>query len=104
MLDESLAAANEAHGHELVFFEAGLEAKTTPLAQGFPAVCLFVNDEANAEVVQVLAAGGTKLLALRSAGFNHVDLEECKKRRLNESEEKNDEKNDEKDDEKDEEK
>lgn len=71
---ESLAAANEERGHELVFFEAGLEAKTTPLAAGFPAVCLFVNDEADAEVCQALAAGGTRLLALRSAGFNHVDL------------------------------
>ena len=44
------------------------------LADGFPAVCLFVNDLCDAEVLEILAAGGTRLVALRCAGFNNVDL------------------------------
>lgn len=69
-----LLAANAAHGHELVFFEPRLTPETSPLAAGFPAVCAFVNDQLNAPVLRALARHGTKLIALRSAGFNHVDL------------------------------
>ncbi len=69
-----LEAANEDLNHELTFFEAKLDERTAPLAQGFPCVCVFVNDNLNAHVLLELQAGGTKLLALRSAGFNHVDL------------------------------
>lgn len=65
---------NAQYGHELVFFEPRLAPETAPLAHGFPAVCLFVNDKADAQVLETLAANGTKLIALRSAGFNHVDL------------------------------
>lgn len=60
--------------HELVFLEPLLTAETAPLAHGFPAVCAFVNDRLDAPVLQSLAAGGTKLVALRCAGFNNVDL------------------------------
>jgi D-lactate dehydrogenase len=72
-----LDAANEDHGHahELVYLEAKLDPITASLADGFDAVCVFVNDQVDAEVVARLAEGGTKLLALRSAGFNHVDLD-----------------------------
>jgi len=70
-----LEAANAEYGHELKFFEAQFNANTAPLADGFPAVCIFVNDNADPKALQVLAARGTKLLALRSAGFNHVDLQ-----------------------------
>jgi D-lactate dehydrogenase len=62
------------HGHELVYFEARLTLETTPLAAGFLAVCGFVNDQFHADVLAQLAAQGTRLVALRSAGFNHVDL------------------------------
>ncbi|MER3487010.1 MAG: hydroxyacid dehydrogenase [Chloroflexota bacterium] len=71
---EFLSAANAVHGHELVFFEPRLTQETAPLAQGFPAVCAFVNDRLDAPVLRILAAGGTRLIALRSAGFNNVDL------------------------------
>ncbi|HEX7240228.1 MAG TPA: 2-hydroxyacid dehydrogenase [Longimicrobiaceae bacterium] len=71
---ESLDAANAAHGHELAYFEPRLTPETAPLADGFPAVCAFVNDQLSAPVLRTLAAGGTRLVALRSAGFNHVDL------------------------------
>ncbi|MBI4261553.1 MAG: 2-hydroxyacid dehydrogenase [Actinobacteria bacterium] len=70
----SLEEANARHGHELVFLEPRLAVETAPLASGFPAICAFVNDRLDAEVLAALAAGGTRLVALRSAGFNHVDL------------------------------
>lgn len=60
--------------HEITFLEPRLNAATAVLADGFPAVCVFVNDEVGAEAVARLVAQGTRLLALRSAGFNHVDL------------------------------
>jgi len=70
-----LEAANAGPGHDLLFLEARLTTRTAVLADGAPAVCLFVNDQANEEVLSLLARGGTRLLALRSAGFNHVDLD-----------------------------
>ena len=70
----SLGVANAAAGHTLVFHESRLSADTAALAAGSTAVCAFVNDDLGAEVLTTLAAGGTRLLALRSAGFNHVDL------------------------------
>jgi D-lactate dehydrogenase len=69
-----LEAANTKFGHELVFFEPKLDRDTAVLAFGFPAVCAFINDIPDALTLELLAAHGTKLLALRSAGFNHVDL------------------------------
>jgi D-lactate dehydrogenase len=70
----ALSEANERFGHDLVFFEPRLTAATVELARRFDAVCPFVNDELNAKVVEELAGGGVRLLTLRSAGFNHVDL------------------------------
>jgi D-lactate dehydrogenase len=69
-----LTAANEGLGHDLLFLEPRLDLTTAPLAQGCGAVCVFVNDSMDAEVLAALAAGGTKLIALRCAGFNNVDL------------------------------
>ncbi len=71
----SLAEANAAHAHDLVFLDVPLSEPTAVLASGFPGVCLFVNDKASAGVLEILHSGGTRLLALRSAGFNHVDIE-----------------------------
>lgn len=65
--------------HEIVFFEAPLRKATTNLAQGFECICVFVNDEVDAEVIQQLANQGVKLIALRCAGFNNVDLDACNK-------------------------
>lgn len=70
-----LTAANAQHQHDLVFLEPTLNQRLALLAEGFPVVCIFVNDTADAETLKVLASNGTRLLALRSAGFNHVDLE-----------------------------
>lgn len=71
---EFLQAANTSQGHELIFFEVHLNAGTAPLANGFPAVCAFVNDCLDASVLDTLARGGTRLIALRCAGFNNVEL------------------------------
>lgn len=61
--------------HELSFLETRLAQETALLAAGFPTVCVFVNDRLDAEVLGRLAGGGTRHVALRSAGFNHVDLD-----------------------------
>ena len=64
--------------HDLTFLETRLTTATATLAVGHEVVCAFVNDKLSAEVISILATGGTKLIALRSAGFNHVDLRSCK--------------------------
>jgi D-lactate dehydrogenase len=69
-----LEAANADRRHELLFFEARLTADTAVLATGFPAVCAFVNDQLDEKTLKALAEQETRLIALRSAGFNHVDL------------------------------
>lgn len=75
---ECLADENSRRGaraHELEFFDTRLVPATVPLARGADCVCPFVNDQVDAEVLGLLAARGTRLIALRSAGFNHVDLD-----------------------------
>jgi D-lactate dehydrogenase len=74
-----LDAANAAAGHELLYIEERLNRHSARFTAGAEAVCLFVNDEADAGALEVLQAGGTRLLALRSAGFNHVDLKAAAK-------------------------
>lgn len=69
-----LDAAARAAGCELVPIEASLSPATAPLAHGCVAASIFVGDDASAPTLEALAAGGTRLLALRCAGFNHVDL------------------------------
>ncbi|WP_217476938.1 2-hydroxyacid dehydrogenase [Stutzerimonas stutzeri] len=72
-----LEQANQAFGHELVYFEPPLMAETATLAAGFRGVCAFVNDRLDHQVLRQLQAGGTELIALRCAGFNNVDLVEA---------------------------
>lgn len=72
---DSFAAANAAHGYDLRCLEARLDIETAALAAGSEVVCAFVNDDLSAAVLERLAAGGTRLIALRSAGYNHVDLD-----------------------------
>ena len=65
---------NEAFHHDLVFLEERLSKETAVLADQFPCVCAFVNDKLDRESLGLLSKAGVKLIALRSAGFNHVDL------------------------------
>lgn len=60
--------------HEFVFLSSRLAPDTAALAQGCEGVCAFVNDDVGADVIGHLAQQGVRLIALRSAGFNHVDL------------------------------
>ncbi|WP_411383976.1 2-hydroxyacid dehydrogenase [Pseudomonas sp. L7] len=71
---ESFTQAAASSALELHFQAARLTSDTAPLAQGFEVVCAFINDDLGADVLQRLANGGTRLIALRSAGYNHVDL------------------------------
>ncbi|GAA5121656.1 2-hydroxyacid dehydrogenase [Luteolibacter yonseiensis] len=72
--EQFLRRHNQASNHELVFIENRLTSETAALAEGSPAICAFVNDELNARTLAKLAAGGTRFVALRCAGFNNVDL------------------------------
>jgi len=74
--------ANEAFGHELLFFESRLTVETAGLVAGLPAICAFVNDVLDARVLCTLADGGTRLIALRCAGFNNVDLSAARRHKL----------------------
>lgn len=68
-----LEAANTAGAHRFVWITDRLSPDTAALARGCDAVCAFVNDRLDAPVLATLAAGGTRLVALRCAGYNHVD-------------------------------
>ncbi len=68
------AEHNRHHGFDITWFDAGLNADTAVLGKGFDAVCVFVNDQLDADVIQILADGGVKCIALRCAGYNNVDL------------------------------
>ncbi|MEA5601944.1 2-hydroxyacid dehydrogenase [Nostoc sp. UHCC 0252] len=70
-----LSGANSSTQHELVFFEPRLNRDTAILAAGFPAVCVFVHDQVDAPTLELLASRGTRLVVLRCAGFNNVDLQ-----------------------------
>jgi D-lactate dehydrogenase len=71
---EFFELANASARHQMRFFDAPLDLNSVAIAAGHEAVCIFVNDKADADVLQALAAGGTRLVALRSTGFNNVDL------------------------------
>ena len=66
-------------GLELQFQPARLTLDTVALAEHHEAVCAFINDDLSAPVLEHLAKGGTRLIALRSAGYNHVDLAAAKR-------------------------
>lgn len=68
--------------HELVFFDAALNADTAELAKGCQGICAFVNDQLNAAVLEALAKQGIRLVALRSAGYNNVDIEASKRNNI----------------------
>ncbi|MGZ0786859.1 2-hydroxyacid dehydrogenase [Pseudomonas saponiphila] len=71
---ESFLGASLPAGIELQFQAARLSLDTVALAERHEVVCAFINDDLSAPVLEQLAAGGTRLIALRSAGYNHVDL------------------------------
>lgn len=64
--------------HTIKYFETRLNEDTVSLAAGFDAVCVFVNDIVNETVVNALYDMGVKIIALRCAGFNNVDIRACR--------------------------
>ncbi len=74
---EYLQQANASYNFELFFHRIHLSKSTAALAAGSDAVCLFVNDLADEQTVSALSALGVKLIVLRCAGFNNVDLKAC---------------------------
>jgi D-lactate dehydrogenase len=68
--------------HVITFFEAQLNEQTSTLIQGCDAVCCFVNDRLHAAVIISLAEMGIRIIALRCAGFNNVDLVAAKEKQI----------------------
>lgn len=75
--EEYLRCANNSR-HELIFHNVSINTHTVLLAQGCSAICCFVNDQLNASVLKQLATLGIKLITLRCAGFNQVDIQTAK--------------------------
>ena len=71
---DSFDRANAAFGFEFNYHRSHLNLNNVALVQDTDVVCIFVNDTADAETIDRLAAMGVKLIALRCAGFNNVDL------------------------------
>lgn len=72
--DRTVLEKANAGKHVLRFLEVRLNSQTAVLADGCDAVCCFTNDKADAAALQALKGLGVRLIALRSAGYNHVDL------------------------------
>lgn len=77
--ETSFNSINQNYQFECQFFNFQLTESTAPIANGADVVCAFVNDDLSAPVLEILAKQGTKLIAMRCAGFDHVDLEAAKK-------------------------
>ena len=73
------SAASDAKHHSLEFFTPRLTKETLSMARGFECICVFVNDVLDRETIEELASSGLKLIALRCAGFNNVDLQTAAK-------------------------
>ena len=70
---------NDNSKHELTFFDTRLNLNTVHLSLGCQAACIFVEDDGSAKVLEALHGLGVRYLVLRSAGYNHVDLQAAKK-------------------------
>lgn len=70
----SFSRKNRNYGFDLKFFKGHLNKDNVILTQGVDVVCIFVNDTADEDIIRTLAENNVKMLALRCAGFNNVDL------------------------------
>ncbi|CAM3575540.1 2-hydroxyacid dehydrogenase [Flavobacterium psychrophilum] len=77
-----LNKCNNENKHELVFFDESLNSETTHLAIGFKAVCVFVTDKVDKNCIDKLAKLGVKLIDLRSAGYNNVEIESARENNI----------------------
>ena len=65
---------NRNYGYEITYLESKLNSETAPLAKGFDVVCIFVNDVVDEKTIKILKECNVKLIALRCAGYNNVDI------------------------------
>lgn len=65
---------NEKYNYDITYFDSNLNKETAPLANGYDAVCIFVNDIVDEETINILKRNGVKLIALRCSGFNNIAL------------------------------
>ncbi len=79
---KSFEESNEPFHYEITYLKTHLNQETAKFASGYPSVCAFVNDEIDASVIRILKQEGVKLIALRSAGYNNVDLKAAYDNRL----------------------
>ncbi|MBC7473804.1 MAG: 2-hydroxyacid dehydrogenase [Candidatus Sericytochromatia bacterium] len=70
---------NVKYNHQITFFDAHLNMETISLVKGFQAVCVFVNDTLDEQILEKMAENNVKLIVLRSAGFNNVDIKAAHK-------------------------
>lgn len=63
---------NKKYNYDITYFDSKLNKETAPLANGYDAVCIFVNDVADKDTIEILKNLGVKLIVLRCAGFNNV--------------------------------
>jgi D-lactate dehydrogenase len=71
---DSFETTNQHYSHELTFLEPRLTPQTASLAEGSEAICVFINDDVSEATLRILADLGVRMVALRCAGFNNVDL------------------------------
>lgn len=65
---------NQKYGYDITYFESKLNKETAPLSRGFDVVCIFVNDVVDSDTIKILKQCNVKLIALRCAGFNNIDM------------------------------
>lgn len=70
---------NKKYGYKITYLESKLNSETAPLAKGYDAICIFVNDIVDEKTIKILKDCGVKLIALRCAGFNNVDMKHIDK-------------------------
>lgn len=80
--EASFSNKNKDFGFEFKYYKGHLNLNNVILTQGADAVCIFVNDTADAEIIRIMAENNVKILALRCAGFNNVDLAAAAKYKL----------------------
>ncbi len=80
---DSFTELNKKFKYDITYFEARLYKQTIPLTKGFDAVCVFVNDTVDEEIIKGLKENGVKQIALRCAGFNNVDIDAAQKYEIN---------------------
>ena len=73
----SFEAINKEFGYKISFFEGHLTEENAEITRNFNVVCAFVNDTLNGNVIKILKENGVKLVAMRCAGYNNVDLKEA---------------------------